>query len=416
MSATEPSFHVEAYRLGWYQGNGGRLVWQSPEIPGRAQAAPSVAPGVNMAEANWEPSAEVTIDEQFVPGVYVLKLVGPNFAQRIPLTIRDDARGAAYMVQSSVTSWQAYNPWGGYSLYAGANGAFATRARIVSFDRPYARGGGSDDLLGLEHPLIQLMESLGLDVTYTTDVDTHGHPERLLAHKAFLSLGHDEYWSKEMRDGVEAARDHGVNLVFFGANAAFRQIRFESSARGELRHEVCYKSAREDPLRTQDPARVTVDWRAPPVLRPESAMIGQQYECNPVQADMVIVDPGAWVFTGANVVEGQRIVGIVGSEYDRYYPGQVGPHNVQIFSHSPVTCHDRPGFSDMTYYTAASNAGVFATGTINWITRLAPRSASADPVAVQVTKNVLAAFGVGPAGASHAAAPNYDAIAAKFGA
>ena len=101
-----------------------------------------------------------------------------------------------------------------------------------------------------------------------------------------------------MRDGVEAARDKGVNLAFLGANAAFRQIRFEPSPLGPNRHQVCYKSADEDPIHASNPPLTTVNWREAPVSRPESEMIGQQYECNPVMADMIIVDPGAWVFQG----------------------------------------------------------------------------------------------------------------------
>ena len=418
VSTTAPTFHVEAYRLGWYGGKGGRLVWQSAEMPGQKQAAATFTPGINMTEAHWNPSLRVTIDGHYPPGCYFFKLVGSNTVQQlVPLTVRDDSSTAAYVVQNSVTSWQAYNDWAGYNLYQGANGAFATRSRIVSFDRPYARGLGQSDFLGLEFPLIGLMEQLGLDVTYITDLDTHLHPERLLNHKAYFSLGHDEYWSKEMRDGVEAARDKGVNLAFLGANASFRQIRFEPSSLGPNRHQVCYKSADEDPIRGTNPALMTVNWREAPVSRPESEMIGQQYECNPVMTDMVIVDPTAWIFQGANVQAGQHLTQAVGSEYDRFDPNQAGPKNVQIFAHSPVVCHGRASFADMTYYTALSGAGVFSTGSIVWITKLTPPGSASpyDPVAVQVTKNVLAAFGNGPCGTAHPVVPNYPAIAAKYG-
>ena len=103
--------------------------------------------------------------------------------------------------------------------------AFADRSRVVSFDRPYdfGFGGGAADLIGNELPLVSLAERLGLDVTYSTDVDLHAAPERLLQHRALISLGHDEYWSSAMRQGVETARDHGVNLLFLGANAIYRQ-------------------------------------------------------------------------------------------------------------------------------------------------------------------------------------------------
>ncbi len=67
-------------------------------------------------------------------------------------------------------------------------------------------------------------------------------------------------------------------------------------------------SKRQTRCARPDPSLVTVNWRDPPVNRPESAMIGEQYECNPVRADMVITDPGAWVFEGTGVTAGQRLV------------------------------------------------------------------------------------------------------------
>ncbi len=418
VSTNNPSFHVEVYRLGYYGGTGGRLVWQSPSAPGVKQAAPTIAPGTNMVEAGWQPSLVVPVDDSFPPGVYMCKLVGSAGVQRyVPLTVRDDASSAAYMVQSSVTTWQAYNDWGGYSLYKGPDGSFAARARIVSFDRPHNLGAGQSDFLGLEFPLVMLMEQLGLDVTYTTDIDTHAHPERLLRHKAFFSLGHDEYWSVEMRNGVEAARDAGVNLVFFGSNAAFRQIRLDPSPVGPNRQQTCYKDASEDPIRQTQPALTSINWRDAPVARPESALIGQQYESNPVRADMVIVDPSAWVFANTGITTGQKLPGVIGSEYDHYHPSQVGPPNVQILAHSPLVCRGTNSYADMTYYSAPSGAGVLAIGTIDWIPQLTPPAPGGphNDQAVAITKNVLAVFGQGRAGTAHPSTANYEAIAQQFG-
>ncbi len=417
VSTQAPTFTAQAYRMGYYQGHGGRLVWSSGTIPGARQAAPTITPGTNMVEANWNPSFELTLTSQFPPGVYLIKLQGADgFQHHVPLTVRDDSSEAAYLVQNSVTSWQAYNQWGGYSLYYGVTGRgqdFAHRARIVSFERPYDKGDGSSDFLGLEHPLIMLMEQMGLDVTYTTDVDVHQNPNLLLRHRSFWSLGHDEYWSLAMRNGAEAARDAGVNLAFLGANAAFRQIRFEPSARGPNRHQVCYKSAAEDPLSTTDPALTTVNWRDPPVSRPESIMIGEQYESNPVSADLVFVDPSSWVLAGTNIKAGAIIPVGVGTEYDRYYPNQAGPHNVTIIAHSPLVCNGRPSYADMTYYSAPSGAGVFASGTIYWITKVSQPGPGSDynPLAVAVTKNLLTVFGAGPAGEKFPSVSNYAQIA-----
>jgi hypothetical protein len=416
VSTRAHAFHVEAYRMGWYQGKGGRLVWKSAEVQGGKQARPQVTPGVNLVEARWNPSLELTLDQTWPPGCYLLKLVAveEGLHQWIPLTVRDDQSHAAFFMMNGITEWQAYNEWGGYSLYFGkgrGGRTFENRGRIVSFDRPYDQDGGASDFVGLELPLLQLLEGQGFDVSYTTDVDFHRRPELALQHRALLSLGHDEYWSKPMRDGAEHARDNGVNLAFLGANAAYRQIRFEPSPLGPDRHQVCYKSPSEDPMRKIDPSLVTVNWRDAPVNRAENAMIGQQYECNPVRADMVITDASAWVFENTGLSAGEHLATVIGPEYDRYFPDRHAPPNVQILAHSPVKCGGRSSYSDMTYYSAPSGAGVFATGTIWWITKLqAPGLGSPyDQRVIDITLNVLRAFGEGPAGRRYPSQPNAPA-------
>jgi hypothetical protein len=392
--------------MGYYGGDGGRLVWTSKDVAGRKQAAPSVEPRTRMVEADWEPSLSVRLTPEFVPGVYLFKLVGEDGEQQyVPLTVRDDESTAAFVVQNAVTTWQAYNLWGGADLYEGqtrsGGSSFEARSRVVSFDRPYKLGDGSGDFLGNEFPLVSYVESLGLDVTYWTDVDLHRRPELLLRHRALLTLGHDEYWTWGMRDAAEHARDQGVNLAFFGANAAFRQIRLEDSPLGLYRREVNYKRANEDPVRLTSPKFTTTDFRQPPVTRPESAMIGNLYECNPVKADFVVYRPDSWVFAGLRFDKGDDIDDLVGSEYDRWTPGPGTPPNVEVVAHSPLKCRGRPSFSDMTYYTSPGGGGVLATGTNLWV----PKLGSVDEVRA-ITANVLKVFGAGPAGQSHPSQPN----------
>ena len=417
VSTVAPSWHVDAYRMGFYGGTGGRLVWRSPERPGEVQADSTLDPVTHMVEAPWHESLKVTIDRTWPPGTYLLKLIGSaNQQQYVPLTIRDDSSTAAYVIQNSVTTWQAYNLWGGYSLYFGKNGKgedFAHRSRVVSFDRPYYYGDGSGEFLNNELGIISLAESLGLDVTYWTDVDLHQHPERLLRHRALFSLGHDEYWSSSMRTGAETARDHGVNLAFMGANAVYRHIRFQPSPLGADRHEIDYKTAAEDPLDHIDPAEVTSQWREPPMPRPESQLIGDLYECNPVKADLVVTDPDAWVYAGTGLTRNEHLHDVVGQEYDRYTPGKGVPDNVAVFAHSPLRCRGMNSHSDMTYYSAPSGAGVFATGTNWWIGKLGgpcPDDPCIGYMLTMITTNVLAVFGQGPAGLTHPSEANITAL------
>ncbi len=420
VSTDSPGYHVEAYRMGYYGGRQGRLVWRSTNLVGSRQALPVVDSTTKMVEAKWRPSLTLNVDATWPPGDYLIKLVADNgFQQFVPLAVRDDTSHAPLLVMNAVTTWQAYNKWGGHSLYEGQSSPRAQftpeqRSQVVSFDRPYVNDSGAGDFLGNELPLVTLIESLGIDVTYSTNVDLQQRPELLANHKALLSLGHDEYWSLEMRQAVERARDSGLNVAFFGANALYRAIRLGPSDLGANRHEINYRVARGDPLFGKDNSRVTVSWREPPLNRPESSLVGTYYDCNPVKGDLVVADPSGWVFAGTGLSAGDKLKNVVGPEFDRYdknVPQPPGP--VQVLSHSPVRCHGRATFSDMTYYSTPSGAGVFATGTNWWISRLGPACPPGDCVdakVVQITENVLKVFAVGPAGQSHPSVSNLSRL------
>jgi len=432
VSTRATSFHVEAYRMGYYGGIGGRLVWQSDELPGLVQPPPSLALFVNTIECQWAPSLTVPIDTTWPPGAYLLKLVGTTGEQQfVPLCVRDDSSRAAIVIQHSVTTWQAYNRWGGYSLYYGnRNGAFSythnpaggnyeDRARIVSFDRPYDHdwASGAADFVGNELPVIYQAEQLGLDVTYWTDIDLHTQPELLTYHRALVSLGHDEYWSAPMRDGVTQALAAGVNLAFLGANACYRQIRLAPSPLGANRHQICYKAADEDPMLGQDPALVTVNWPQAPVSRPESELIGSTYQDIGAKADLVITDPSSWVLAGVELTLDRRFTDVVQGEFDRYVPGGGGPANLDVIAHSLVA--NRGGnYSDMTWYTVPGGGGVFATGNANWLNVMSDSSLvppnvipAATPGAtaelLRMMENVYSVIGSGPASLTHPSQGNW---------
>jgi len=409
------TYHVEAYRLGSYQGLGGRLIWTSSDRTGIDQPPATVSTdGLNTVEATWTSPLSVSITSTWVEGNYVLKLVSSTGGQSyVPLIVRNDASHAALVLQQQVSTWQAYNAWGGYDLYGGPDGSFATRSRVVSFDRPY-QGRGAGALLN-SLPFVSLVESEGLDVTYWTDVDLHERPGLLLNHRALISLDHDEYWSAAMRGGAEAARGAGVNLAFLGANAIYRHVRFAPSPLGADRHVICYKSAPEDPLTGVDDPDVTVNWRSPPVSRPESDLLGAMYECAYTHADLVVADAGSWVFAGTGLHDGDAIPGAVDMEVDRIFPNAPTPATIQVLAHSPVACPRTSSDADMTYYTTRSDAGVFDVGSQGWVEKLgcdAPvASADCDRRAVTITENVLLAFAIGPAAVAHPSVPN----ASSFG-
>jgi len=420
VSTAAASFAVEAYRMGWYGGTQGRLVWKSALLPGARQPAPTVDRNTAMAEAHWTPSLSITINPTWPPGDYLFKLVADTGHQQyVPLTVRDDTSQAAVLIVNAVTTWQAYNKWGGHSLYEGVGGSSGSgpsgRSQVVSFERPYDNDSGAGDFLGNELAFVSMAEREGYDVSYWTDIDLHHRGELLVNHKAIVTLGHDEYWTAEMRATAETARDRGINLAFLGANSVYRSIRLMPSETGAFRHEVNYRVAKDDPMTGVDNSRVTVSWREAPVNRPESTLVGNFYQCNPVKADMVVSDPSAWVFAGTGVSTGDKLLGLVGPEFDRYdtsVPDPPGP--VQVLTHSPVKCKGQSTYSDMTYYSAPSGAGVFATGTNWWVSRLNKNCNPNEPCFEEnvdrITRNVLDAFVAGPAGTSHPSVSNYKSL------
>jgi hypothetical protein len=412
-----PGYAVTAYRMGWYGGARGRLVWTSDHqrASGR-QAAATVDTKTGLAEARWQPSMRVAVTTDWVPGTYLLKLTSDlHGAHYVPLTIRDDDSHADLLFLDAVTTWQAYNNWGACSSYACPLLKSHHRGQVVSFDRPYSHpyNKGSADYLDHELPLIALAEQFGLDITYATDIDLHERPWIATNHHAVVTLGHDEYYSTVMRRALEGARDAGVNLAFFGANAIYRHIRLESSWDGRVsRRMVNFRSESGDPgNKTRYDS--TIEWRLPPLNEPEAAVIGIQYQCEDVVGDLHVVDAANWVYRGANVKDGQVLKHLVGNEMDGLGPDRVTPDDLELLAWSPIDCPRHvKGHQAMAYHSVASGAGVFATGTIWWVCALDALCSDAanEPVVRQVTTNVLRAFAAGPAGAAHPSVGNVTSV------
>jgi hypothetical protein len=152
-------YHIELYRMGYYGGLGGRLVLQSAELPIQAQQPASLTRGTNMIECQWQASFQVKVRDDWPTGSYLFKLVASDGSSNgyVPLCIREDVSTAAFVIMNAVTNWQAYNTYGGYSLYTSPSGA-ANRSRVVSFDRPYYHPNVESDFFGNEFPLIFLAE------------------------------------------------------------------------------------------------------------------------------------------------------------------------------------------------------------------------------------------------------------------
>ena len=424
VSTPATSFRVDAYRMGYYHGLGARLEWKSASVAGGLQAACPVTAGTNMVACEWRPSVTITIGSAWVPGEYLLKLVGSNGGQSyIPLTVWDPVSTATYVVMSGVLTDEVFNPYGGYDLYQGepgcARGVYpcSSRSRVVSFDRPFATGNGSGSYLGLLYPLTRFMEQHGLDVTYWTDVTLATQGDLLGRHRVLISPGHDEEWSLEMRQAVTAAMGRGVNVMFMGASAVLRKVRLEPSPLGPDREIVNYRDPLADPVYGRDDADVSANWWGqPPVSNPDSLLVGADYVgyYNAGSFPLVVSEPESWLYAGTGLAAGAEVPGVFAGDFQAYRPSLGGtPPGVEILSHSPVTVSGHPerGDADTTYYTVAgSGAGVFSSGTVGWIPALMPcaQSASSCPAGVmqQITANILRVFGAGPAGLTEPSVPN----------
>ena len=396
VNTASPTFTMDVFRMGYYAGAGARRMLPTITLTGTKQTVPA-PDSLGLVECNWINPYVLNIPAstdptEWMSGIYLVKLTESvnKKQQYIVFAVRDDARPSNLLLAQAVNTYQAYSPWGGKSLY----GTIANRsdhangARKVSFNRPYfgEQGDGVGQFFSWELPFVQFLEREGYDVTYATNVDVDRDPNLLLSHRAFLSVGHDEYWSWRMRDNVEAARDRGVSLGFFSGNTSYWQVRYENAiGTGQpFRTMVGYKSKwRDDPI-TPDYLK-TNQFRLAPVNRSEDRMIGVMFvtQARPL---FTVEDASHWIFTGTNLRNGDVIRNPDGSAFLGYEVDAMGPAspaNTRRVGHSPVTANGG-NFSDMTIYRAASGATVFSTGSINW--------SVVAPQAQQMIRNVLARF------------------------
>lgn len=421
VNTTAPTYRLNVYRMGWYGGLGAREMLAASYYQGRRQPEPYREPDSGLIECRWEDPIELTIPsgnsqkEGWPSGYYLAKLTAEPTGEQsyVLFVVREDARPSIYLVQSSVTTFQAYNNWGGKSLYD--FNSTGGRAVAVSLNRPYAASpdlnaadssGAGPFLRGWEYNMVRWLERSGHDVTYTTNLDIHQDSNELLSHRAFIVVGHDEYWTWAMRQHLEAARDRGTHLAFFSANSGYWQIRLEPSrVTGDPNRTIVgYKerALTNDPLFLDgDPSNdhlVTTKWRAVPVNRPEAALIGGMYlEGTPeIDSDLVIETPFNWIVHNTGLEQGAHLPGLLGYEVDGL--AESSPPNVTVIARSPVGST----FASSTLYQAPSGALVFNAGSMQWIWGLDDFRADpferprVNPALQQMTRQLLDRLSRGP--------------------
>jgi hypothetical protein len=444
VSTPARAYHIDILRMGYYQGNGARKVVSalrpSATLPQSQPACRNDTQPTGLIDCgNWAVSASWAVPSTAVSGVYLAHLVRDDTggSSLIPFIVRNDASHSDMIFQTSDETWQAYNSYGGNSLYTcsvncppGSPDAYKGAAK-VSYNRPFhsaADDQGRSWLMYAEYPMIRFLERNGYDVSYTSgiDVGTSAGGALLTNHKAFLSVGHDEYWSGTQRANVEAARDQGVSLAFFSGNEVFWKTRFEPSIDGTTtanRTLVCYKDTHYNS--SQDPVAWTGTWQDPRFSppgdggRPQNALTGQLFLVNSGTTDIRVPAQYAklrfWRNTPvASLTAGQTRtlapgVGVLGYEWDAEPDNGFRPAG--LFDMSSTTSTTAEIFTDygstvrsgstathrLSLYRAPSGALVFGAGTVQWSWGLDDSGGvTPDPTMQQATVNLFADMGAQP--------------------
>ncbi len=305
------AYHVDIYRMGYYQGNGARLITtiSSSQTLDTVQPAALVQASTGLVDAgNWSVSASWAVPTTAVSGIYFADVVRNDTGgtSQIFWIVRNDGSHSSVLFQTSDATWEAYNQWGGSSVYVGNSTASNDgRAYAVSYNRPFDNmdnpgGLGTYDFVWhSEFPMVQWLEQNGYDVTYFTDVDADRFGSLIQNHQIYLSVGHDEYWSANQRANVEAALGKGVNLGFFSGNEVFWETRYGASIDGAnipYRTLICYKDTlSEQQLDPNDQAPNfgwTGTWMDPTFSppdhggQPQNALTGQLFLVNRGPTDL----------------------------------------------------------------------------------------------------------------------------------
>ncbi len=364
-------YRVLVYRLGWYRGAGGRLIMCVPGCRSSRAASPQPPPTApdsvsGLLRAPWRVTDRVGIPPDAVSGYYEAKLeiVGGAHAGAvgsIPLIVRQSpaAPASAVLVQVPVNTWEAYNRWGGKSLYQFGTSRHAVE---VSFDRPYGQQQFHDMVTRLELPWVRFLERNGIDVSYQTDADTDRNPGSLLHHRLVFAIGHDEYWTQRMRGAFNRALALSTNLMF-GSDSADWRMRYAAGRRTIVE----WRDPSIDPARNR---RLDNGFFAA-FGEPECELMGVEHQWA-AQRDLAapptpytVVGPGsdAWL-AAAGLAPGDVIPGVVGYEWDSLIRGCFAGHVVPLMTARIPGSNGVSHSADMLRATAPSGGRVFAMGTM----------------------------------------------------
>jgi hypothetical protein len=418
VSTSARQFAAEISRLG-----GQRVVMTNwPALPGGEHPVPEDA---SSHGCRWPQSFKFTLPADWPSGYYHVALRaadgGGAYTQRNRRTAEGDCffivrpaepgRRTKILLQLSANTYNAYNNWGGFSLYS-YNGRAKVQGHRVSFQRPPASQFGN-----WERPFVEWAETHGYTLDYCANSDLEFHSELLAPYRLVLSVGHDEYWSAKMRDHLDAFIVGGGNVAFFSGNTCCWQVRSEEDGAAL----TCWKQwFNLDPVYpTGDHRLLTTLWSHYLVGRPENQLTGVGFPWGGYRkshgqfmndkSEYTVHRPEHWVFAGTGLKRGD-VFGdkntIVGYECDgcettlvNGLPVPTGrdgtPTNLVILANCPARWHPddsywyerfeqgRMGNATLGVHTRGGT--VFTTGSTDWAHGLRGR----DPVVERMTRNVL---------------------------
>ena len=414
-STAAEQFRVEIARLGAKR----EVVWSKADVPGKKHAVPNNA---SSHGCQWPRSVDVPVSNDWKSGHYSVRFTAAGAGKPSPAEAffvvrpKEPGKASKILLQLSTNTYNAYTNWGGYSLYA-YNGRHKVQGRRVSFDRPQSSQFGN-----WEHPFVAWAEANGYALDYCVNSDLEFRPELLSHYKLVLSVGHDEYWSRPMRDHLEKYVVGGGNVAFFSGNTCCWQVRSQDKGRAL----VCWKqSFGDDPMYPIEAHHgdLSTLWSHYLVNRPENQLTGVgflwggyrkshgQFMTEP--AEFTVHRPDHWLFAGTGVKRGDVFGNkdtIVGYECDGCELTWNGglpeptfrdgtPKGFEVLATCPVRWHPddcewyekwekgRTGNAVIGTYTRGGT--VVTVGTTDWAHGLRGN----DPVVTRVTRNVLDKLG-----------------------
>ena len=403
-STNVPAYSVQIFREG---ANGRELMMTIPNLPGNAyRCQDAVGVPVEQDEeplgCNWPVAYTLNVPLTWPSGIYVADLLDADdqpggYGSYIFFVVTENLPGSTSDILFYVptNTWQAYNSYGGWSLYTDP------QAVKITFDRPYKPC--SDCKYCWELPLARWMESEGYHVEYVTSEDIHNNSDLLFNYTLVLSVGHDEYWSKEMRDNVDAFLDTGGNYAIFSGNTMYRQVRYEDNNRTLVGYKAYW---RDDPMYGVDNIRISKKFSTFPVNWPQNSTIGLGWTGwvnnspeSSKKGRFTIYRSNHWIYEGTGLQDGNEFwyepvekVEVDGTAFiwENGLPIVTGeeetPLNFIILGLEPST----KGYATMGTFTHPGGGTVFNAATFGWPRGLLPEYNPDDFLIVQqITRNII---------------------------